>query len=184
MMYNIMPKTIDEKMKKFCKSISNIEPLYVDVHPVSGAMEDFCYENVYRQVKLYGGELLPGWRIQLCPNLWVEAVHHAIWISDSSERVDITPQGSNRILFLPDIVTQPRGYKIGEKYAVLTDDSLVVKFIKLCNKESAKYISRTRACDDVNVPLKLRQELEQYQRRIESEYIFNKSEGRYCRRVQ
>ncbi len=145
------PKSIDRSVIDFCKSIVPTSiPEYVSLLPEVWCLENDCYNNVKLKVKKCGGKKQLGWRIQVVPDPYpkfmIEAVHHAIWISDSGQKVDITPQpaSANRIVFISDDTTEFGKYRIGEKYHALIDSPIVKEYVRLCNLESADYISKTK----------------------------------------
>ena len=100
------PKTIDDSVINFCKLIApGAIPEYIQVSPRLWCRQNECYNNVKRRVKRYGGKRQLGWRIQVVPDplpkYMIEAVHHAIWITEEGEKIDITPQPNSggRIFF-------------------------------------------------------------------------------------
>lgn len=102
---------MDEKVQKFCKAISQEEPVklpYTDVK--YGYESTHCYDNVLHYVKHHGGDMVTGWIIWTYPNgenplFDMEAEHHAVWKSKSNKLYDITPRvdGEKNIIFLPDL---------------------------------------------------------------------------------
>lgn len=162
MISNNTPKRIDDDVIAFCKSITPYSiPEYVPLCPEIWCIENDCYDNVKRKVKTNGGKRQLGWRIQAIPEplpkFMIEAVHHAIWITGSNEKIDITPQphSANRIVFLPDDITPLGKYRIGEKYYALLDCPLVNEYVRLCNLESTEYTSKTKLSKQPKVPQEL-----------------------------
>ena len=156
------PKSIDDTVKSFCKSIvPNAIPVYVPLRPEPWGIANECYHNVAHKIKDSGGKRQLGWRIQVVPDplpkFMIEAVHHAIWISDTGEQIDITPQShsSNSIVFVPDDSVQLGELRIGEKYQALFNCSLVKEYVRLCNLESTKYVGRTKLDEQPNIPPRL-----------------------------
>ena len=105
-MLQITPKIISKEIIEFCNEINETQnPHYVSVKPEAGCKIDECFWNVKNKVKLDGGKAQSGWIIVEWPNVWLEAVFHAVWISPQNNPVDITPSEMGdvqRILFLPD----------------------------------------------------------------------------------
>lgn len=156
------PKEIDNDVIDFCKSIaSNSIPEYVPLRPELGCIINECYDNVEKKVKKCGGKRQLGWRIQVIPDPYpkymIEAVHHAIWVSESNEKIDITPQpdSASSIVFLSDETTTLGKYRIGEKYQALMDCPLVKEYVKLCNLESTEYFSKTLLSRQPGIPQEL-----------------------------
>lgn len=98
------PRELDERVLRFCKSISPERPLYVRSKPVSKAKGSHCFDNVTRQIKRKNGSVAYGWAIWHWPGRYFEAEHHGVWRSPGGMLIDVSPQldGRNRILFLPD----------------------------------------------------------------------------------
>lgn len=160
--FSNIPKKIDTDVISFCKTINpNSSPEFVQLKPESWCEMNECYNNVKRKVKECGGKRQLGWRIQIIPDplpkYMMEAVHHAIWISDSGEKVDITPLpvSTNQIVFIEDEITVYDKYRIGEKYYALIDCPLVKEYVRLCNLESTEYVSKTKINDHPDIPKEL-----------------------------
>lgn len=58
-----------------------------------------CYWNVAHHVEWYGGKSIQGWQILWLPGLYIEAVHHAVWLSPEDQLIDLSIPG-------PDIQRQ------------------------------------------------------------------------------
>jgi|GEM_PF-2193907 len=159
---NNTPKEINDAVIDFCKSITQDSiPEYVPLRPESWCIENECYDNVMRRVKHSGGKVQLGWRIQVVPDPWpkfmIEAVHHAIWVSMTGNKIDITPQShsAKNIVFLSDDSTKLGKYRIGEKYYALFNCPLVHEYVRLCNLESAEYVSHTKLIKQPKIPSEL-----------------------------
>jgi len=157
------PKEINDEVIDFCKSITpNATPEYVKLCPEPQCIENECYYNVDEKVKTCGGKKQLGWRIQVVPDplpkFMIEAVHHAIWISGSGEKIDITPHShsANNIVFVSDDLTKFKTYRIGEKYCALLNCPIVKEYVQLCNLESIKYTSKTKLTKQPKIPQKLK----------------------------
>lgn len=153
------PKEIDNSVIEFCKSISPYStPEYVNLRPERWCKQNECYDNVEQKIKDCGGTRQLGWRIQVIPDPYpkymIEAVHHAIWISETGKKIDITPQqdSASRIVFVSDDSTQLGEYRVGEKYHALLDCPLVKEYVRLCNVESEKYVSKTELIKQPKIP--------------------------------
>ncbi|WP_127529976.1 hypothetical protein [Paenibacillus kobensis] len=156
------PKEIDDSVINFCKSITPYSlPEYIQLRPESWCIPNECYNNVKQKVGKHGGKRQLGWRIQVMPDPYpkfmIEAVHHAIWISETGEKIDITPQpaSANRIVFVSDDSTKLGKYRIGEKYHALLSCPIVNEYVRLCNLESTKYLSKTELIKTPNIPSEL-----------------------------
>lgn len=156
------PKKIDDTVIEFCKSIvSSAKPEYITVCAESWCKPNECYDNVQQKVRTNGGKRQLGWRIQVVPDpmpkFMIEAVHHAIWITETGEKIDITPQESynGKIVFIEDNITQLGEYRIGEKYQALMKNKCVTEYVRLCNLESSEYVSKTKLDKQPIIPNKL-----------------------------
>lgn len=170
------PKVIDNSIIDFCKSITPYSmPEYVQLCPESWCKQNDCYDNVKQKVEDCGGKRQLGWRIQVIPDPFpkymIEAVHHAIWISETGEKIDITPQpdSANRIVFVSDDSTKLGKYRIGEKYHALLNSPIVNEYVRLCNLER-KYISKTELIKKPNIPLQIVKKQEELLQQIYMKY--------------
>ena len=156
------PKRIDDAVKNFCKSIApDSIPEYVQVYPELWCKQNECYNNVMQKVAKSGGRRQLGWRIQVVPaplpKFMIEAVHHAIWITENGDKIDITPQpdSGNRIVFLADDSVELGEYRIGEKYQALLNWKEVIEYVRLCNLESTEYVNKTKLNEQPQIPKEL-----------------------------
>jgi hypothetical protein len=113
-----------------------------------------------------------GWMIWIRPNILLNAAAHAIWVSETDEKLDITPKYEDKILFLHDDTLAFSGYRIGSKYKALTASPLVEEFIRLLEKQS-EIISQTATTQvHLSYPLGLSERLN------EINLTFNRKAGR------
>lgn len=159
------PKEIDKSVIDFCKSITRKSiPEYVELRPEPWCRENECYDNVENKVKSFGGKRQLGWRIQVIPDplpkFMIEAVHHAIWISDKGEKIDITPQpaSARKIVFVADDSIKLERFRIGEKYHALINCPIVNEYVRLCKLESTHYVSKTELINTPKIPEKLKEQ--------------------------
>ena len=99
------PTSITKSIHEFSQKINRLsEPVWVDVKPSNGAVEQQCYYNVRDAVSRDGGSVEFGWIIWELPDVYIEAEHHAVWCSEGVNLLDLTPKSDNEevILFLPD----------------------------------------------------------------------------------
>jgi hypothetical protein len=138
-------KAISKDMIRFCKSITpDSTPEYIMVCPDDNSMENKCFDNVYRRIRSNSGKMVLGWGIAKIRNLYLEAECHAIWMTDTGKKVDITPWSNygesddivDTRLFLPDdSLTPPRaGSTNSIRHMALTDSPLVIEYIGLLRK--------------------------------------------------
>lgn len=160
--FSNIPRSIDKNVLDFCKTITQkSNPEFIPLRPEPWCKMNECYDNVSHKVKTCGGKRQLGWRIQIIPDplpkYLMEAIHHAIWISETGKKIDITPLSvsANQIVFLPDESTIFNEYRIGEKYYALIDCPLVKKYVRLCNLESTEYVNKTKLNEQPNVPKEL-----------------------------
>ena len=183
MMISITPNINEGEVKAFCAQIQpDSKPMMVYVRSEPKFKANFCYDNVKLKMSHDGGRILTGWRIWKCPNLWMEAIHHAVWVSEELEIVDVTPQDEKVILFLPDKPLETNGCKVGEKYFAIADDPLIKEYVELCQKESDNYKSKTPFLEDVRVPDNLSLQLRGYEKKIASTYVFDEKKMFYVKR--
>jgi hypothetical protein len=117
---------------EFCRSIRpDQQPVYVPIKPVVGAIPRDCYGNVAKKIVASGGSILHGWAIWIEPSYFIEAEHHAIWISPDGQKVDVSPQQkTDKTLFLPDPENTYKGVHIPARLKALTDDPRMMEWIK------------------------------------------------------
>ena len=86
-------------------------PRRVRVTPAIGAKVDHCYVNVEQAVERAGGVGIYGWKILEFPRLFLQAIHHAVWLSKDVRLVDVTPDIRNwrQVVFAPDEALMYRG---------------------------------------------------------------------------
>jgi hypothetical protein len=98
------PEQVTPAIENMCAElVADPAPIYVDVIPGEDAKVSECFYNVRSRVAKDGGEILYGWKVWEWRRVFVEAEHHAVWVSDG-RMVDVTPHipETKRILFLPD----------------------------------------------------------------------------------
>jgi hypothetical protein len=104
------------------------EPKSVRYSPLVGCLQAHCFTNVEEQIKRGGGRLESGWAFRETVNISMETIAHAIWITPTGKRMDITPWAfppQKRILFLPDEkVAQKRGYAAGFRTVYSTEPKI------------------------------------------------------------
>jgi uncharacterized protein YchJ len=112
-------------------------PKIIPVYEELSADINFCFQNVEKQVKNFGGEQIFGWKIWK-HSFMIEAEFHSIWRNPSNELVDITPQIDNakQILFVPDNKTKYTGQQIDNIRLRTTNNKLADDYIELVK---AKY---------------------------------------------
>jgi hypothetical protein len=100
------PSPSELRVVKFCQTIrADVEPVTVPVEVAADGEVLDCFANVRRVVERSGGRTVFGWSIWEWRNIYLEAIHHAIYESPTGTLIDVTPlQMTNvdRILFLPD----------------------------------------------------------------------------------
>ncbi len=63
----------------------------IEVVQPTFALIDHCYVNVETQISQAGGHGLYGWKILEFPGLFLQAIHHAVWIDRRNRMIDVTP---------------------------------------------------------------------------------------------
>ena len=130
------PRIITPQIKELCQSISEYEPVYVEVKADPKSLINECFPNVNAHIKEYGGQSVLGKCIWQRANVLIEAEAHAIWKSPSGDMVDVTPHnnGEDSILFLVDPQMTYDGNCIPNIRKALTSSQLVAEFITLFNE--------------------------------------------------
>ena len=97
------PESIDQKVASFCRSLSRVKPLYVEVRPEPWCRQSCCEMNVDRLIERDGGGKVIGYKIWYMKGKYIEAERHVVLKKDG---VLIDPtfntDGEEKILFLPD----------------------------------------------------------------------------------
>ena len=129
------PHKLKPSILQFCRSIvTDQEPFYVPVQPLSGQPVDECFVIVPKHISTHGGKQVIGWYIGEWPKVMIEATFHAIWQTEDGRFVDITPkEGISRILFLPDTHRKYEGRQIDNIRKPLTEDKRIYRFCELAH---------------------------------------------------
>ena len=111
-------------------------PVYLEVEPNIDAKHLDCFLNVERKIEKDGGIIQYGWRIWERPQIMLEAVFHAVWVSPQNRLVEITPNPINaqKILFLPDTTKVYEGKQINNIRYPLRNNPLIQEYIEINNK--------------------------------------------------
>ena len=132
------PIKITKQIIALCNEIDKSQkPYRVPVKPQSWVESKECFFNVKTKVEKDGGQIQFGWVIWECPNIMIEAIFHAIWISPENEHIDITPNqiNSERILFLPDSIRKydysSEYYRVDNIRRPLSNNPLILDLIKI-----------------------------------------------------
>jgi len=165
------PTAITPTVLAFCKQVSQHDPLYVSVEPMNGAKHGECYSNVHRKIQSDGGTILHGWCIWEESTFFIEAEHHAIWVSPEGEKVDVTWQntGERRILFLPDPEKVWNRILIPNRRHALTDDPRLQEFLALADELDEFRLKGVQPDGRYFVPIEERMRIELTQLRLQME---------------
>ncbi|MEY4704924.1 MAG: hypothetical protein RL042_1126 [Nitrospirota bacterium] len=128
----VTPAEMSRALTALCEDIvPGATPLYIDVHPLSGAPADECFSLVSSQVATNGGDLVVGWILWELPTLFVEAEFHAVWRSPAGKFIDIAPKKSptRRILFLEDPLRRYEGRQVNNVRRATSQDPVVVEYL-------------------------------------------------------
>lgn len=105
------PESVDWKVKAFCKRLSRLEPIYVDVQPELWSRQSTCEMNVAKLVREIGGAPRIGYKIWYLKNIYVEAERHVVLESGAGLRdPTFNADGEMKVLFVPDD-DPSRGYE-------------------------------------------------------------------------
>jgi hypothetical protein len=129
------PTEVNEEIIKFCKTISNKEPFFIDSLPEPWSRQSCCDLNVKEFIKLNGGKIVCGYKIWYNKPNYIEAERHAIWEGDSDYRdVSFNSDGEKNILFLPDVEEQQNSLEQNKDKMRWGKDSKTKKLISLQNQ--------------------------------------------------
>jgi hypothetical protein len=99
-----VPTEINEDIEKFCETISEVEPFFIDIEPEPWCRQSSCNLNVREYIRLHGGTMICGYKIWYHQPQYIEAERHAIWFKDGEYKdISFNADGENTILFLPDV---------------------------------------------------------------------------------
>jgi hypothetical protein len=99
-----VPTEINEDIEKFCKTISEVEPFFIDIEPEAWCRQSSCNLNVKEYIRLNGGTMICGYKIWYHEPKYIEAERHAIWLKDGEYKdISFNADGEDTILFLPDV---------------------------------------------------------------------------------
>lgn len=104
-MLSSTPTSITPSIIEFGASLcSSSDPVFVPVGEPVQQEPGYCFYDVKAKISEAGGEMICGWTIWECPNIFLEAERHAVWRSAIGSLVDVTikADGEKQILFLPD----------------------------------------------------------------------------------
>lgn len=108
-----------------------------------------CYYNVLKMKEKYGGDIELGWMLEWIPGVFIQMMHHAIWISPDSERRDVSFARENDQIcltsFVPDSsipLTLDRPMQIANRYRPLTQDIRPRKAIRAHQMNDAAVLAR------------------------------------------
>lgn len=111
--------------------------------PWAEARENDCYKNVERYIEIYGGNIVYGWSVWLWPKAFVEAYHHAVWLSPKGKLKDISPDSTShekeRIFIEDNNATFDDSMERYPKVRLaLCSDPLITDFFNVCDEFDKK----------------------------------------------
>jgi len=132
---NVMPREMTPEIEAFCRELDPAgKPAWIDVRPAPGvgpgAGEDFA--SLKSHVNQQGGRIQFGWVITEHPGWFLEAEFHGVWATPGGELRDILPRpdGSTRILFLPDSHRAFHGESLPNRFRALSRSSDVLAVVQ------------------------------------------------------
>lgn len=128
------PPEIEPFIERSVRTVTNREPVFLDLVFVRGAMQSECFTNVIRQAAAHGGETIFGWIIWHWPGVMIDMEHHAIWEKPNGTWQDITPKadGEEHILFVrDDTANYVNGRSLLNKRFPATDNRMAKDYVAL-----------------------------------------------------
>lgn len=139
------PQNISRPILELCRTINaGSTSAFLPIRPEIGCEPLDCFNNVRRKTEKAGGRIQFGWAIWEWPNVYLEAEHHAVYVSaDDQTFSDITPPAIEAIthrLFLPDDAAtydfQSEGIRKDNHRVALTDDILVQQLFRTASEHN------------------------------------------------
>jgi hypothetical protein len=165
-----VPKIGDRHLTTLIEKIGiNAQPVYIDIMPERGAIENECFPNVNEKIKKEGGSIITGWQIWKTQNL-IEAEFHAVWKSDSNNLLDVTPKqiSFSQILFIEDNERVYDGSQIDNVRINISGNTLADDLISVCeaifkieNKGFRKFEYELKLSDEEAMIWKILQDMKQ-----------------------
>ena len=160
-----VPELSSPHVKNFCRSISTQSPpILTEIQYVEDALPLYCFQNVKNYTQYKGGFIQFGYSIWEYPKLFIEAEHHAVWISLDGEFVDITPSndGDKFRLFLPDNSAiydfdQPKVRRDNIRKALIKDTD-IDRYLKLWTVKN-QVMNNFPGIGDVSIPVDVHEKL-------------------------
>jgi hypothetical protein len=126
------PIELNDDIRAFCRTISDLEPFFLDVEPEPWSRQSCCNLNVQEYIKRHGGRMICGYKIWYHPPKYIEAERHAIWEKDGEYRdLAFNADGEDRILFLPDSVEKQSAMKLNNRRFRWGKDVLTRRLIEI-----------------------------------------------------
>lgn len=134
------PKTITEPIRQFCRELSTEEPVVLDVRRDAFADQGRCYINASEVAQRLGGKVVFGWLVWELAGVYVTAEHHAVAEIDGT-MIDVTPPfaGEQKVVFVPDAITEYRSQIIPNRYASLVASELITRYVEIAARNSALF---------------------------------------------
>jgi len=121
----------------------------IPVKPETTAKTGDFYNNVKDKIASDGGNIVYGWAVWQ-GEFTCEGKYHAVWENRDGELIDVTPQQTDTLLFIPDDRFEDAGEYIASKRVNITANPLVDHFIIL--SEMKDYLkSFAKQVDDENI---------------------------------
>jgi hypothetical protein len=87
----IAPSISANSLQRFVRHFDLEQPKRVAIRPERDSTIDACYVNVGRQVDAKGGIGVYGWKIMQFGALFLQGIHHSVWVNPKGQMLDITP---------------------------------------------------------------------------------------------
>ncbi len=133
------PHAITEQVQAFCTELvpHGPAPVFLDITPDVFARPGRCYQNATNAADQLDGQVVFGWLIWELPGVYLTAEHHAV-VDDDGRLIDVTPTfaGEERVLFLPDRLTDFKPPRPVNRYAALGRHPFIQRYVDLLRLNS------------------------------------------------
>lgn len=125
------PTDIRQHILKKCLEITANEPFFIEVRPWINSNINDCFNNVRSYLKDNDGRIVYGWKIKEFANCFIDFEFHAVVLISKNSYLDITPDQSNKILFMEDDHLKFEGKQIDNIRLPIRKTKLILQYLSL-----------------------------------------------------